>query len=431
MVHTCAAVGCHNRKNTGCPESFYRFPRDEPRRGRWIAAVKREDWLPTDSSRLCSTHFISGKKSDDTLSPDYVPSLFAYVSSPVKRKRNRDFEIFQQRQKVKIRRKEQAKTDQDAVSALHNPMASVSLPAQDTVASASSPVSALHNPMASVSLPAQDTVASASSDPVEMDSRHTSATGEKPVDYATECENLRLENYRLREKIESLSLTEQVFMANSEKVKFYTGLPNYNVFNAVLTLISSHMTERRNTKLSHFQQLLITLMKLRLNIFHQDLAYRFGVHMSTISRTVHQVVDLLYALLVPTAVIWPDREELRKTLPMAFRGRYGKCVAIIDCFEVTLEKSSDQEAQSQTYSSYKSRNTLKYLIAIAPQGVITFISKGWGGRTSDKSITEKSGFIKKLLPGDQVLADRGFDIKGTLATYGASLSIPPFTRGKK
>ena len=29
-----------------------------------------------------------------------------------------------------------------------------------------------------------------------------------------------------------------------------------------------------------------------------------------------------------------------------------------------------------------------------------------------------------------VLADRGFDIADELALYGASLAIPPFTRGK-
>ena len=73
----------------------------------------------------------------------------------------------------------------------------------------------------------------------------------------------------------------------------------------------------------------------------------------------------------------------------------------------------------------------KYLIGICPQGSITFISNGWGGRTSDKHITENSGFLSKLLPGDLVLADSGFDVTDLVNSYQAELKIPAFTRGKK
>ena len=61
MVHTCVAVGCHNRKNPASGLSFYRFPKDGERRARWTAAVKREHWQPNDTCRLCSAHFISGR----------------------------------------------------------------------------------------------------------------------------------------------------------------------------------------------------------------------------------------------------------------------------------------------------------------------------------------------------------------------------------
>ncbi len=39
---------------------------------------------------------------------------------------------------------------------------------------------------------------------------------------------------------------------------------------------------------------------------------------------------------------------------------------------------------------------------------------GWGSRSSDKHVTEKSGLLNKLLPGDLVLADRGFDIRDSV-----------------
>ena len=53
-----------------------------------------------------------------------------------------------------------------------------------------------------------------------------------------------------------------------------------------------------------------------------------------------------------------------------------------------------------------------------------------GGRVSDKHVTENSGVLRKLLPGDIVLADRGFDIADSVGFYQAKLYIPAFTKGK-
>jgi hypothetical protein len=50
---------------------------------------------------------------------------------------------------------------------------------------------------------------------------------------------------------------------------------------------------------------------------------------------------------------------------------------------------------------------------------------------SDKHLTEKCGLLNKLLPGDIVLADRGFDIKESVGLCCAEVKIPAFTKGKK
>jgi len=73
---------------------------------------------------------------------------------------------------------------------------------------------------------------------------------------------------------------------------------------------------------------------------------------------------------------------------------------------------------------------MKVLIAIALQGLTTFISKSWGGRLSYKYLTMEWGILQKLLPGDIVLADRSFDISEAVAMVQASLQIPSFTKGK-
>ena len=48
--------------------------------------------------------------------------------------------------------------------------------------------------------------------------------------------------------------------------------------------------------------------------------------------------------------------------------------------------------REETYNHYKSNNTGKYLVGIAPPGQIMFISKEFGGRSSDKAIVEDWNF---------------------------------------
>ena len=50
---------------------------------------------------------------------------------------------------------------------------------------------------------------------------------------------------------------------------------------------------------------------------------------------------------------------------------------------------------------------------------------------SDKHLTENCGLLSNLIPGDTILADRGFDIKESVGLYCATITVPAFTKGKK
>ena len=150
-----------------------------------------------------------------------------------------------------------------------------------------------------------------------------------------------------------------------------TGLPSFMTLMTLFSVVEAH--------LSKFHKFILVLIKLRLNTPVQDLAYRFGVSKSTISRTFISTIHVKHERL-KYLVCWPEREFLRKTMPLQFRQNFGlKAVVIIDCFEIFTERPSNLLARAQTWSQYKHHNTIKYLIGITPQGSISFISNGWGG----------------------------------------------------
>ena len=77
-------------------------------------------------------------------------------------------------------------------------------------------------------------------------------------------------------------------------------------------------------------------------------------------------------------IFWSDHEQLWKMMPLCFRSNYGlKVAAIIDCYEIKIEKPCNLLAKAATWSQYKQSNTVKILIAIAPQGMTTFVSSSW------------------------------------------------------
>nr|XP_047122674.1 uncharacterized protein LOC124806102 [Hydra vulgaris] len=237
------------------------------------------------------------------------------------------------------------------------------------------------------------------------------------------------ENIKLKKKLLSFEVTVESF-TDDDKVLYYTGLPCRKVLLAVFQHVEAYISLTARSRLSKFQKLILALMELRLGTPIQDLAFRFDISYSVASKTFKNILHILYVRMKPL-IYWPERKELQQSMPLSYRQHFGlKIAVIIDCFEIFIERPSNLMARAQTWSNYKSHNTVKYLIGIVPQGVISFISQGWGGRTSEKLITEQCGLLEKLNPGDVVLADRGFNIADSVGLMCAEVKIP-FTKGKK
>ena len=92
MVANCCVVGCSTvfKKNSGI--SLHVLPRDPARRHKWLRAIKRENFSPSEYVGLCSKHFLPTDYKNDEfgylkkcLRNDAVPSIFPTLAPKLQR----------------------------------------------------------------------------------------------------------------------------------------------------------------------------------------------------------------------------------------------------------------------------------------------------------------------------------------------------------
>ena len=165
----------------------------------------------------------------------------------------------------------------------------------------------------------------------------------------------------------------------------------------MLSLVKPNV-EPTPESITHENHLLLVLMKLRHGYFNKDLAFRIIINVTNISNIFGNYLKALSDIL-KNVIVWTEREALRRNLPSSFK-KTKNCVCIIDCTEVFIERPTILNAWAQTFSNYKSRNTIKYLVGITPSVAVSFLSASWDGRASDREISLKSGFLDKVTFGD-------------------------------
>ena len=213
---------------------------------------------------------------------------------------------------------------------------------------------------------------------------------------------------KLREaEEENAILVERQFSLDKIKhdnsaILFYTGFPSYEAligfFNDIKQKIPKmqywkgenalkesqpYQTDDNkkkpgpSRKLPPLDEFLLVLLRLKAGLFVQDLADRFGISISSVSRICITWINFLYYEL-KDLFFFPSQELVRKNMPKEF-AQYPTTRIILDCTELFIQRPSAMLAQSETWSDYKHHNTWKLLVGVTPNGQVTYLSQLWGG----------------------------------------------------
>ncbi|XP_013875198.1 uncharacterized protein LOC106525482 [Austrofundulus limnaeus] len=364
--------------------SFFSFPANEELRRQWILAVRRENLTIKGHTRVCSRHFkpedIGHGMGRRRLKKGAVPALFEWNNFSLPLPRPGVWERMQRPPPLEDSEKE-----------------------ENTAA------------------------CTARITPALKDHDYVDAPEPAVVDLVLEAnETLREELRQLQEQVESLTVRQRFgiyrFAASDKDIRFFTRFASYECLMRFWTMIepslpsmvSVHQGQRGTAldstpttrSLLPIDEFFMFLNYLALGSKQRDLADRYGVHQSTVSRIITTWSNFLFTVL-GSIRIWIPEEQIQKNLPADFKD-YPDTTVILDCTELRCQCPSSPLLQSEVFSSYKSHCTLKGLIGMAPHGAVTFVSGLYTGSISDEQITRESGLLALLKPGMAVMVDRGF-----------------------
>jgi hypothetical protein len=221
---------------------------------------------------------------------------------------------------------------------------------------------------------------------------------------------------------EKLNLVFQFVQEKAKNIRYWKG--------SFDTVIPSKRKSRGVSRiLPLWDEFVLTFVRTRKKLDVYFVADTFGISSGQVSRIYTTWIIFLseeLSFLVP----WPTQDEIRKAMPQRYT-KYPNLRIIIDCAELYIQKPKLPSSQKITWSNYKHRNTVKLLIGITPNGIISFIPPLWTGMVSDKEIVKATGLINNLEEGDAVMADKGFLIRDLLTFKKVELITPAFCRGPR
>lgn len=232
-------------------------------------------------------------------------------------------------------------------------------------------------------------------------------------------------------QVNTYRMTTLCDLLNTETaLRSFTGLNNFDILNCLEHALKKEVTDLRSHRLSRKERLILTMVKLKLDVSYITLAALFNISGQLCKTYFFDMLTVLSKVL-KHCIYFPTSEEISKNIPESFKCFAG-CRVILDCIEITIQKPSCLCCRIKFYSQYKRNPTVKFMTGVSPAGTITFISNAYGGRASDKLIFEESNIINLLDANkDSIMVDKGFLIDDICAMFKINLIRPPFLRNKK
>lgn len=184
----------------------------------------------------------------------------------------------------------------------------------------------------------------------------------------------------------------------------------------------------RQQTLPFREQLLMTLIWLRLYLVLEALGYLFGVDKSSASRYTNAVLPVLRQVGEGT-LGWPEPpkrgqgkqlEQVQQEHPDLF--------AYVDATEQRIRRSSNDEQQKEDYSGKKKQQTRKTQIIVNENGIVRDLSCSTPGSKHDRKHFSGSGAAAKIPKETTVGGDSGYQgIQDDLPDHSV---ITPFKKSK-
>ncbi|XP_026006691.1 uncharacterized protein LOC113011376 [Astatotilapia calliptera] len=319
--HCCVPLCSASAKFNGIL-SFHAFPTHSDLRRQWLVNIRRDHFTITSHTRVCCRHFASDQLIEPTtldgrrrLIKGAVPTLFEWNGYKVEPPRRSVWERTE-------RRPELVPPDDQEEQSLTRDHDYCSVP-----------------------------------EPSALDISASAAE-----DLSEDVETLRKEIQELRVQRE---FGLQRFAGSDTDIRFYTRFPSYDHLMAFWVLIEpciykmirvsrAKSAANRNEEvltpartstrqlLQPIDEFFLFLVFLSVGLKERDLAHRFNIHQSTVSRIIATWTNFL-ATALGSQCIWLTREEVQAYLPEEFKD-FSDTQMILDCSPLVPTQQSHTTA---------------------------------------------------------------------------------------
>ncbi|KAK3916958.1 putative transposase for insertion sequence element IS702 [Frankliniella fusca] len=239
----------------------------------------------------------------------------------------------------------------------------------------------------------------------------------------------KLKNVGVQAYLDSPGIFSSV-LSSDKKLFSATGIHSIGLLDS-LTIAFDKLAPAstfRNFSICTRDRIILTMMKIKLAVSFSSLAALFDLTIQTCCNYFYDTV-LVLSRILKCMIVWPDKEKILKNMPKCFRN-YKSTRAILDAYEIPVEKPKCIACRIKLYSHYKKNFTAKVMMVCTPSGLVSLCSGAFGGRASDKVVTQATGVYGLCDPGDGLMVDKGFDIDKECQDSLLALIRPPLMRSK-